>query len=173
MVAIAKPIPQAAVNLQAPTPTAQAAALSYRDALQGCTPDQSQYEPGLPWVTPEVWANRPLGYNNMKLIWCRAEMGGNDMAPRFPKGAVVNVAPVYERKNLVVGKVYLYVYQDAETGEEASQMGRLEKIGGNCLWARADNDPKVGLCWLLRDDERESVRDVWEVTHYFSYPAEA
>lgn len=174
MVAIAKPIPQATADLRALTPSAQAAALGYPSTLQGYTPDQGQYwrEPGLQWVTPEVWVNRPLGYNNMKLIWCRAELGGNDMAPRFPKGCVVNVAPVYERKNLVVGKVYLYVYQDAETGEEASQMGRLEKVGGNCLWARADNDPKVGLCWLLRDDEREAVRNVWEVTHYVSYPSE-
>ncbi|MGI4735564.1 MAG: hypothetical protein ACRYG7_10335 [Janthinobacterium lividum] len=175
MVAIAKPIPQAANDLQALTPTAQAAALGYPSTLQGYTPDQSQYwrEPGLPLVTHEVWLNAPLGYTSTKLIWCRAELGSNDMAPRFPKGCVVNVAPVLERKNLVIGKVYLYVYLDTETGEEASQMGRLEKIGGNCLWARADNDPKVGLCWLLLDDERKAVWNVHEVTHYFSYSAES
>jgi hypothetical protein len=174
MVAIAKPISQATISLQTLSPTTQAAALGYPSTLQGYTPDQSQYwrEPGIQLITPEFWANAPLGYNKLKLVWCRLAVGGNDMAPRFPKGCEVNVAPVYERKNLVIDKVYVYVYRDTETGEEAYQIGRLEKIEDYCLWARADNAPTVALRWLLHNDECKAVWNVYEVTHYFSYPAE-
>jgi len=162
---VAKPV--------APTTLEQEAArLGFPSTLFGFTPNQREYwaEPSMPWLTREIWENAPLGYNGFKLIWHYGEVGSNTMAPRFPKGCMVNMTPVYEKKNLVVGKVYIYVYTDTKTGELAYQMGRLEKVGGNCLWARADNDPALGLCWLLRDDERQAVWDVYEVTHYTSYP---
>jgi len=150
----------------------EAAALGFPPLLFGFTPDQRGYwfEPGLPWRTPETWDNPPLGRTGMRLIWHYTEAGSNHMAPRFPKGSVVTIAPVYEKENLVVGKVYIYAYRDAETGQKGYQMGRLEKIWGNCLWARADNAPELGLCWLLRNEPREAVWDVYEVTHYISYP---
>jgi len=172
MVAIAAPVPQAIACL---LPTEQAAALGYPTTLFGFTPEQKEYwqEPGLPWVTQEVWENAPLGHLGFKIIWHYGEVSGNSMSPRFPKGCMVNMAPVHEKKNLTVGKVYIYAYTDQETGELAYQMGRLEKIGGNCLWARADNRPEVGLCWLLREDKTQEVWDVYEVTHYASYPGES
>lgn len=172
MVAIASPVAQVA-DLATLSPTVQAAALGYPATLLGFTPAQGSYwrEPGLPFLTHEIWQNAPLGYGGIQLIWCFAETSSHDMAPRFPKGCRVNVAPVYKRKNLVVGRVYLYVYRDADTGEEACQLGRLRDIGGNYLVATFDNNPMPAL-WLLGQDERNAVRNVYEVTHYVSYPGE-
>jgi hypothetical protein len=150
----------------------QAARLGFPSTLFGFTPQQQEYwcEPGLPWQTKELWEDAPLGYNGLKLVWHYGTLSGNYMAPRFPKGCVVNMAPVCEKKNLVVGKVYAYSYRDATTGEWQTQLGRLEKIGDNYLEARADNQPEIGLIWLLRAKDHEAVWDVWEVTHYVSYP---
>ncbi|MGI4871662.1 MAG: hypothetical protein ACRYFX_10840 [Janthinobacterium lividum] len=132
-----------------------------------------QLEPGLPWVTPEMEHDRPLGRHGMRLIWCICEFGTDGMAPRFPKGCRVNIARVQAKKDLVIGAVYVYVFTDPETGEEVSEAGRLEKIGDNYLQARADNNP-VPSFWLLREgvSEAESLRDVWEVTHYTRYPVQ-
>ena len=173
MVLVAAPVAQAPADLATLTPTAQAAALGYPAVLHGATPTQSSYwrEPGLPWLTHDIWLNAPLGYEGTKLIWCYAEPAGNSMAPRFPKGCCVNVAPVHAKQNLVVGRVYLYVYQNGTTGEEACQLGRLERICGNFLVATFDNDPTPAL-WLLREEEDQAVWDVYEVTHYVRYPAE-
>ncbi|MBD2769671.1 hypothetical protein IC235_17410 [Hymenobacter sp. BT664] len=174
MVAIAFPIAQV-TNLTTASLTAQAAALGYPAVLFGLTPAQGGYwrEPGLPWLTAEMHDNMPLGYGGYEMIRQYCEFGGNDMAPRFPKGCWVNMAPVHEKKNLVVGKVYVYCYLNHETGKHEYQAGRLESIGGNCLWARADNNPAVGLCWLLNEDEpHKAVWDVYEITHYVSYPSE-
>lgn len=177
MVAIASPIALVAdLSTLAPTAqAAQAAALGYPATLFGCTPNDRRYwfEPALPWLTAELHDNMPLGYNGFKMLRYYCEFGGDDMAPRFPKGTWVNMAPVHEKKNLVVGKVYAYGYRNPETGEREYQAGRLEKIGGNALWARADNNPSVGLCWLLNEQEpHKAVWDVYEITHYVSYPGE-
>lgn len=169
MVAIARPIEQVA----ACSPfTTQAAAQGYPATMFGFTPEQKEYwqEPGLPWLP--LNGEMPLGYIGLQLLRIPLQIGSSTrMAPRFPKGCEVNVAPVYEKKNLVVGKVYLYVYTDSETGKEACDLGRLSHIGGNYLKVTFDNDP-VPAMWLLRDDEQQAVWDVYEVTHYAIYPGE-
>jgi hypothetical protein len=152
--------------------TQEAQQLGFPSTLFGFTPEQKAYwhEPGLPWLTQEIWDNPPLGHNGYRLIWHYGVLAGNHMAPRFPKGCMVNMAPVCDKKNLVVGKVYAYSWRDTTTGEWQYQIGRLEYIGGNYLEARADNQPEIGLIWQLREDEREAVWDVQEITHYASYP---
>lgn len=147
--------------------------LGYPSALFGFTPDQEAYwhEPGLPLLTLQESSSPPVLRNGLTGLWVPCDFITESMAPRFPKGCTVNVAPVFSRANLVVGRVYLYAYQDEATGQLAYQVGRLEKVGGNCLWARADNRPEVRLVWCLREDEREAVWDVYEVTHYLHYPA--
>lgn len=173
MVPTASPIAQVA-DLATLSPAAQAPLLGYPAALFGYTPKQRGYWfERLPWLTAEMHDNMPLGYNGFSMLRHYCEFGGNDMAPRFPKGCWVNMAPVYEKKNLVLGKVYAYRYLNHETGKYEYQAGRLESIGGNCLWARADNNPAVGLCWLLNEAEpHKALWDVSEITHYVSYPAE-
>jgi hypothetical protein len=126
-------------------------------------------EDGLPWLTPEVWNNRPLGYGGHKLIWCYAEIEDNSMAPRFPKGCCVNVAPVVERKNLVVGRVYLFDGCDPITRKPFCQVARLVSIHDAHLLVRADRVPTLTV-WPLRAEERTAVWDVYEVTHYVKWP---
>jgi hypothetical protein len=152
-----------------PASVAQAAALGYPAVLSGFTPAECEYwfEPGLPWLLPNM--EMPVGHSGIKILRCTALINNNYMAPRFPPGCVLNVAPVVARKNLVIGKVYLYVYTHGETGEEICQLGRLHHIGDNYLTALFDNNPIPAL-WLLRADEREAVWDVYEVTHYLSHP---
>jgi hypothetical protein len=147
--------------------------LGYPSALFGFIPDQGAYwrEPGLPWLTPDMWENRPLGRNGQKLIWDRVLVENQSMAPRFPKGCNVNVAPIAKREHLQVGKVYLYVYRNQQTGEQACELGRLDHIGGNYLIATFDNYPTPAL-WLLEEKPGREFRNVHEVTHYISYPAE-
>lgn len=155
-----------------PQNAAQAAQqLGYPSSLFDFTPEQYAYwhEPGLPWLLPGQ--ELPLGYNGQQIISCGAELRTDSMAPRFPLGCCVNIAPVYERQNLVVGRVYAYFYTEPDTGKERLQIGRLVKIGGNVLWAQADNRPGLHLCWLLREEEPKAVWDVYEVTHYTTYPA--
>lgn len=174
MVAIASPVAQV-TDLVILSPTAQAAALGYPPTLFGYTPAGRRYwrEPGLLYLATDTYEAMPLDCNGFEMLRHCCEFGGNDMAPRFPKGCWVNVAPVHEKKNLVVGKVYVYRYLNYETGKEEYQAGRLESIGGNCLWARADNNPGVRLCWRLNEDEpQRAVWDVFEITHYVSYPGE-
>lgn len=169
MVAIATSVPKAAE----PHPfVAQAAAQGFPATLFGFTPEQRHYwhEPALPWLP--LNGEMPVGYAGFKLIPIPLQINSsNRMAPRFPIGCEVNVAPVYEKKNLVVGKVYMYVYTDSETGKEACDLGRLHHIGGNYLKVTFDNDPVPAL-WLLREDEQRAVWDVYEVTHYAIYPGE-
>ncbi|MGI4872272.1 MAG: hypothetical protein ACRYFX_13985 [Janthinobacterium lividum] len=126
-------------------------------------------EVGLPWLTPEIWNNPPLGYGGHKLIWCTAEVQDNSMAPRFPKGCTVNIAPVHERKNLVVGKVYVYDGHHPLTGAPFCQLARLVSIHATHLLVRADNVPTLTV-WPLRLDERTAVWDLREVTHYRRWP---
>lgn len=126
-------------------------------------------EAGLPWLTPEIWNSPPLGYNGCKLIWCCAEMGDNSMYPRFPKGCQVNVAPVVERKNLVVGRVYLFDGHHPYTGKPFCQMARLVSVHETHLLVRADQVPTLTV-WPLRPEERTAVWDVYEVTHYVKWP---
>jgi hypothetical protein len=152
--------------------TEEAQQLGFPSSLFGFTPTQGAYwrEPGLPWFTAELYECPLLGYNGLPLVPRIADLASDHMAPRFPRGCAVNTAPVYEKKNLVVGRVYTYTFLDPETGERQWEMGRLVKIGGNFLEVKPDNYPTPSL-WLLRDKEREAVWDVWEVTHYVSYPA--
>lgn len=167
MVALATSIPQA-TDLH--PFVAQAAAQGYPTTLFGFTPEQKEYwhEPGLPWLP--LNKEMPMGYGKTRMIPCSLLIDrGSRMAPRFPQGCEVNVTPVYEKKNLVMGKVYLYVYRNSETGKEACDLGRLSHIGGNYLKVTFDNDPVPAL-WLLRDDEQQAVWDVYEVTHYAIYP---
>jgi hypothetical protein len=177
MVAIATPVAQV-TDLATLSPTAQAAALGLPALLQGLTPAQDGYwyESGLPWWTEALRENPPLDYRGYPLLPFTAWIEGNRMAPRFPDGTGVMLAPVGERKNLVLGKVYTYTYQDSKTGEQAMTMGRLVKIGGNYLEVVIDNPCPTEAdrtIWLLRDNEQEAVWDVREVTHYVSYPSEA
>lgn len=126
-------------------------------------------ELGLPWLTPEVWNNPPLGHTGCKLIWSCAEMWDNSMAPRFPKGCQVNVAPVVERKNLVVGRVYLFDGHHPETGKPFCQIARLVSIHDAHLLVRPDQLSTPTL-WALRAEEHKAMWDVYEVTHYVSWP---
>ena len=156
---------------------AQAAALGYPAAVLGFTPEQRQYwhEPGLPWWTEELRENPPLGYNGHSILPFTAHIEGQRMAPRFPAGCAVMLVPVYAKQNLVLGKVYTYSYRNAESGELEMTIGRLLKIGGNCLEVTADSlgpDDADRAIWLLREEEREAVWDVREVAYYVSYPGE-
>jgi hypothetical protein len=126
-------------------------------------------EAGLPWLTPEVWHNPPLGYSGLKLIWCHVELCDNSMAPRFPRGCQVNVTPVVERKNLVVGRVYLFDGRHPETDQPFCQVARLVSIHDTHLLVRPDQLPTPTL-WPLRAEERTAVWDVYEVTHYVKWP---
>jgi hypothetical protein len=156
-------------------PTEEAQQLGFPSSLFGFTPEQREYwqEPGLPWWTPEMRDNPPLGYNGLSKVPYTAYLGGHRMAPRFPKGCGVMLAPVFDRKHLVLGKVYTYSYRDAESGQLEMTIGRLVRIGGNNLEVICDNpspDEPNRTIWLLRDDEAQAVWDVREVTHYVSYP---
>jgi hypothetical protein len=160
------------------TPTAleqEAARLGFPASLFGFTPQQKEYwqEPSLPWWTEQLRANPPVGYNGEPKVPFTAYIQGNRMGPRFPNGCAVMLAPTFERKHLVIGKVYTYSYRDAESGEMEMCIGRLVKIGGNHLEVTSDisslGDPDRAI-WLLRDDEAQAVWDVREVTHYVSYP---
>lgn len=155
------------------TATTRAQALGLPATLFGFTPDHRAYwlEPGLPWLTAAMHDNMPLGYNGAPALLCIGEMGGDNMAPRFPKGCSVQTVPVFDKANLVVGRVYTYRYWDAEAEAWAWEIGRLRKVGGNYLETQADNCPTASL-WLLRDTEQEAVWDVREVTHYVDYPSE-
>jgi hypothetical protein len=126
-------------------------------------------EDGLPWLTPEVWNNPPLGYDGTKLIWQLAELQDESMAPRFPKGCRVNIAPVHARQNLVVGRIYLFDGRHPQTGQPFCQVARLVSVHESHLLVRAD---RVGTCsvWPLRAQEHMAVWDVYEVTHYVSWP---
>jgi hypothetical protein len=126
-------------------------------------------EPGLAWLTPEVWNNPPLGYNGLKLIWRLAELCDDSMAPCFPSGCCVNVAPVYELKNLVVGRAYLSECWHPETGQPFCQLARLVSVHDTHLLVQADRIPTRTI-WPLRADERTAVWDVYEVTHYVKWP---
>ncbi|MBJ6141785.1 hypothetical protein [Hymenobacter sp. BT559] len=126
-------------------------------------------EDGLPWLTPEVWYNPPLGYSGLKLIWNYAELCDDSMAPRFPKGCQVNVAPVVERKNLVVGRVYLFDGHHPDTGQPFCQIARLVSVHDTHLLVRADQVPTLTV-WPLRAEEDKAVWDVYEVTHYVKWP---
>jgi hypothetical protein len=159
----------------APTPLVQEAArLGFPTSLFGFTPEQIEYwtEPGLPWLTKEMITDidkMPLDYRGRRAILCIGHVDGNHMGPRFPKGCGVQTAPVGDKANLIVGRVYTYRYWNEEAKEWAYEMGRLVKIGGNYLEVKADNHPIPSL-WLLREVKHEAVWDVREVTHYASYP---
>ena len=127
------------------------------------------YEPGLPWLVPGM--KMPISYWGLKILACSVTMVGNSMAPRFPERCVVNVAPVVGRQNLVIGQVYLHVVIDDNTGREDYQLGRLDHIGGNHLAITFDNAPQPAM-WGLLEDEYKTVVNVYEVTHYVSYPLE-
>lgn len=152
----------------------EAHALGFPATLFGFTPNEASYwrEPGLPWLPTDWVSHPPQLRNGLPGVWCPCEFAGQSMAPRFPKGTTVNLAPVLHRANLLVGRVYVYAYSDEQTGQQAYQAGRLERVGGNCLWARADHDPATRLCWLLREDPAQECWDVYEVTHYLHYPAQ-
>lgn len=158
-----------------PTPLErEATRLGLPSTLFGFTPNQRAYwtEPGLPWLTSEMYSDfkkMPLDYRGFRAIRCIGDIEGDHMAPRFPRGCAVQTMPVYEKKNLVVGRVYTYRYLDQQTQEWACEMGRLVKIGGNYLEVKADNNPTPSL-WLLRDEPGQAVWDVREVTHYAARP---
>jgi hypothetical protein len=158
-----------------PTPLEQQAArLGLPPTLFGFTPNERSYwaEPGLPWLTPEMYNDfeqMPLDYRGFRALLCLGDIEGDHMAPRFPRGCTVQTMPVYDKANLVVGRVYTYCYLDQQTQEWAYEMGRLVKIGGNFLEVKADNHPTPSL-WLLRDEPEQAVWDVREVTHYAAYP---
>lgn len=150
--------------------------LGYPSFLLGFTPSDKAYwqEPGLPWWTPELRDNPPLGYNGLSILPFTGWIEGSRMAPRFPKGCAVMLVPVYRRENLVVGKVYTYSYRNEASSELEMTIGRLVKIGGNYLEVAADNpspDAASRTIWLLRDNKEQAVWDVREVSHYVSYPA--
>lgn len=157
------------------TPTELAQALGFPATLFDFTPAQRAYwfEPGLPWLTAEQMHGdqMPLDRRGHKAILCVGYLDGHHMAPRFPKGCEVQTAPVFDRANLVLGRVYTYRYRDGETGAWCHEMGRLVKIGGNFLEVKADNNPVPSL-WLLGEVPGQEVWDVREVTHYVSYPGE-
>ena len=152
----------------------EAQSLGFPATLFGFTPNERAYwhEPGLPWLTVEQQYSyeMPLDYRGQKALLCVGYLGSNNMAPRFPKGCGVQTVPVYEKANLVLGRVYLYRYWDEEAQQWTYEMGRLVKIGGNYLEVQADNNPTPSI-WLLREEVGQEVWDVREVTHYVSYPA--
>jgi hypothetical protein len=158
------------------TATERARALGLPSTLFDFTPEQKGYwfEPGLPWLTSEMRADpekMPLSYRGHRVLLSIGYMGGDNMAPRFPKGCGVQTMPVCDKDKLIVGRVYTYRYQNQKSKEWEWEIGRLMKIEGNYLEVKADNNPTPSI-WLLRDEEREAAWDVWEVTHYVSYPSE-
>lgn len=149
--------------------------LGYPSSLFGFTPTDRAYwqEPGLPWLTQEQirdFDQMPLDYRGQRALLCIGYMGGNNMAPRFPKDCGVQTMPVWDKANLVVGRLYTYRYWDEEAKDWAYEMGRLVRIGGNYLEVKTDNNP-VPSMWLLREEPAHTaVWDVHEVSHYVSYP---
>lgn len=157
----------------------------YPSTLFGFTPEQREYwhEPGLPWFTAEMFQNPPADtregtpdyYKGWATLPCIGDIAGEHMAPRFPRGCAINTMPVFHKGMLVVGKVYVYRFENKETGEVEWNMGRLVKIGGNYLEVASDNpgpDEADRTIWLLREEEGQATWDVREVTHYAAYPGE-
>lgn len=152
----------------------EAARLGFPATLFGFTPNQREYwiEPGLPLLTAAMrndFEQMPLDYQGHRALLCIGYLDGNHMSPRFPEGCGVQTMPVYEKKNLVVGRVYTYRFWSEQAQEWCYEMGRLVKIGGNYLEVKADNNPIPSL-WLLRDEPEKAVWDVREVTHYAMCP---
>lgn len=165
------------MNQTPQNPIQVAAQRGYPSALFGFTPAQRGYwfEPGLPFWTEALRQHPPLDYRGNPLLPFVAQIAGERMAPRFAAGVRVMLVPVFERKNLVVGKVYTYSYRNEATGELEMMLGRLVKIGGNYLEVAPDNpgpDEADRTIWLLREQESEAVWDVREVSHYVDYPGE-
>ncbi|MBO2010866.1 hypothetical protein [Hymenobacter negativus] len=153
----------------------RAAERGWPATFMGFTPDQRGYfmEPGLPWqprTDSPAYVATP-DRRGQHVIWHYLRFACDYMAPRFPGGTVVNIAPVWHRDELEVGRVYAHVYQDAATKAKRAQVGRLAFIGGNYLELTLDN-AATGLLWPLRADETEATWDVYEVTHYVAYPGE-
>lgn len=166
--------PAALVAAAPSTGTARAQAQGLPATLFGFTPEQPEYwlEPELPWLTLAVQANMPLDYLGGQALICVGDIDTDRMAPRFPRGCSVQTVPVYEKKNLAVGRVYTYRFWDALAQAWSWEIGRLVKVGGNYLEVKADNNPTPSL-WLLSEVPGQEVWDVREVTHYASHPAAA
>jgi hypothetical protein len=127
------------------------------------------YEPGLPWLTPEIAQNPPLGYSGIRLIFRRIELTNDSMVPHFPVGAIVNVTRVIALKNLVVGRVYYREWLTSPFGEGVAQMARLLSIHDTYLLVQCDN-ARVPTIWPLGESAHNPLCEVWEVTHYVHYP---
>lgn len=177
MVAVIAPVPQATACHPL---TAQAAALGYPATLFGFTPDQRGYwhESGMPWLTRaqmNFTADMPLDRRGNQALLCIGHIESNNMAPRFPAGCAVQSAPVWDKANLVIGRVYICCYREGGVQDWQYEIGRLAKIGGNYLEVTVDNprpDAADRSIWLLREEPGQEVWDVREVTHYVSYPGE-
>jgi hypothetical protein len=155
-------------------PTKVAQQLGYPSHLFGFTPEQKDYwhEPELPQLTArqtQFIDEMPLDYQGHAAILCVGYLEGDQMAPRFPNGCGVHTMPLFEKAQLVVGRVYTYSFRNEETGETDYEMARLVKIGGTYVEAKADNRPAPSI-WLLREEPGQEVWDMREVSHYVSYP---
>lgn len=151
---------------------AEAQALGFPATLFGYTPNEAAYwrEPGLPWLPAAPADALLLDYRGTRAIRYLLEVIDHDMAPRFPRGCLVQTMPVYERAQLVVGRVYSYGVLDPETGTRHYHLARLVQVGATYLEVKPDHDDHL-LRWPLRADEAEATWDVREVTHYAHYPA--
>lgn len=135
-----------------PKPTQHPAPAGFPATLFGLTPADWAYwrEPGLPWL------------RDVRQAGLEVEITTTGMAPRFPKGCRVAIAPVTAQQ-LHIGRVYVFITAD-ETGPRG-QVGRLADADGDYAQATLDNDP-TSLLWCL------SHGQLYEVTHYLCIPGE-
>ncbi|MGI4867485.1 MAG: hypothetical protein ACRYFZ_26435 [Janthinobacterium lividum] len=173
-VALAAPVAAAPLS----TACVRAQALGLPATLFGFTPEQPEYwhEPGLPSLTARQMNfidDMPLDYRGNQALLCVGQLETNSMAPRFPEGCAVQSAPVWDKANLAIGRVYIYCYREGSASAWRYEIGRLVKIGGNYLEVTVDNprpDAADRTIWLLGEEPGKEVWDVREITHYVSYP---
>jgi hypothetical protein len=136
-----------------------AAERGYPGTLLGFTPNDRAYwrEPGL--LPIAYLPNEAIEGPTDEFIFVT-----DRMAPRFPDGTVVGLEPVASRQDLVVGRVYVQLVNNA--GEYP--VGRLARVGRTSLELTQDNHSAT-LTWSLGAEEQTEMQDLYEVTCYSLY----
>ncbi len=139
--------------------------LGYPSSLFGFTPNDSAYwrEPGLPAL--DYLPIEPIEGPDQDEPTAEFIFVTDRMAPRFPDGTVVALAPVNSRHDLVVGRVYVLLAA-LENGE--LPVGRLARVDRTSLELTQDNHPAV-LTWALGAEAQMETQAIYEVTHYSLY----
>jgi|GEM_PF-4461595 len=135
----------------------EAQQLGFPASLFGYTPDVAAYwwEPGLPYVADPgaTSALTCIAPESPEYIFA-----GDEMAPRFPLGTPVILAPAPSDHPLQIGRVYVRIPEQGEP-----EVGRLAWLHDTELELTQDNSPAV-LRWPL------GVGTVYAVTHYVDCP---